>query len=321
MIYRSPFPDIEIPVISLHEPDRWPDQPALIDGTIVRIGAFPTILPPWAPSNSPAPEYSTHGRRRCGATRPIESRLTGLLLASRVRLFAKRERDEDASARGFAVPVTRSSAGGSPDEVHDEDEVVRGRSLCGRVRSWVGGQGRSRCGGGSGVRRSVPDAADLYRHRWTVACRKHRAERGVGDGGGHRHEGACVTAGELQRLPCGSRAPIHHQSDEWRTARGGGRQSRFARRVGRIHRRSDRPRAHDGERRQRTSRLDPPRVRGPEPAHRTPRQRGSSPARNETVIRVRFVLPGGAPGRRVPEPPRRTRSRAPRQRGRPGKSR
>ena len=27
---------------------------------------------------------------------------------------------------------------------------LRGRSLCGRVRSWVGGQGRSRCGGGSG---------------------------------------------------------------------------------------------------------------------------------------------------------------------------
>ena len=46
MIYRSPFPDIEIPVISLHEPDRWPDKPALIDGTIVRISAFPTILPP-----------------------------------------------------------------------------------------------------------------------------------------------------------------------------------------------------------------------------------------------------------------------------------
>ena len=106
MVYRSPFPDIEIPVISLHEPDRWPDKPALIDGTIVRISAFPTILAPRAPSNSPAPEYSTHGRCRCGATRPIESRLTGLLLASRVRLFAKRERDEDASARGFAVPVS-----------------------------------------------------------------------------------------------------------------------------------------------------------------------------------------------------------------------
>ena len=40
MVYRSPFPDIEIPVISLHEPDRWPDKPVLIDGTIVRI-SFP----------------------------------------------------------------------------------------------------------------------------------------------------------------------------------------------------------------------------------------------------------------------------------------
>ena len=37
MIYRSPFPDIEIPVRPLHEhvfehADRWPDKPALIDG-------------------------------------------------------------------------------------------------------------------------------------------------------------------------------------------------------------------------------------------------------------------------------------------------
>ena len=37
MIYRSPFPDIEIPVTPLHEhvfehADRWPDKPALIDG-------------------------------------------------------------------------------------------------------------------------------------------------------------------------------------------------------------------------------------------------------------------------------------------------
>ena len=37
MIYRSPFPDIEIPVRALHEhvfehADRWPDKPALIDG-------------------------------------------------------------------------------------------------------------------------------------------------------------------------------------------------------------------------------------------------------------------------------------------------
>ena len=154
--------------------------------------------------------------------------------------------------------------------------------------------------GGSGVRRSVPDAADLYRHRWTVACRKHRAGRGVGDGGGHRHE-VRVSPPGASATTCGSRAPIHHQSDEWRTARGGGRQSRFARRVGRIHRRSDRPRAHDGERRQRTSRLDPPRVRT-RTSTSDPSATGSSPARHETVIRVRFVLPGGAPGRRVPEP-------------------
>ena len=37
MIYRSPFPDVEIPVTPLHEhvfehADRWPDKPALIDG-------------------------------------------------------------------------------------------------------------------------------------------------------------------------------------------------------------------------------------------------------------------------------------------------
>ena len=37
MIYRSPFPDIEIPITPLHEhvfehADRWPDKPALIDG-------------------------------------------------------------------------------------------------------------------------------------------------------------------------------------------------------------------------------------------------------------------------------------------------
>ena len=37
MIYRSPFPDVEIPEVALHEhvfelADRWPDKPALIDG-------------------------------------------------------------------------------------------------------------------------------------------------------------------------------------------------------------------------------------------------------------------------------------------------
>ena len=32
------------------------------------------------------------------------------------------------------------------DEVHDDDEVFRGRSLCGRIRSRMGGQGRSQCG-------------------------------------------------------------------------------------------------------------------------------------------------------------------------------
>ena len=42
MIYRSPFPDIEIPVTPLHEhvfehADRWPDKPALIDGPTDRI--------------------------------------------------------------------------------------------------------------------------------------------------------------------------------------------------------------------------------------------------------------------------------------------
>ena len=37
MVYRSPFPDVEIPVVPVHDylfehADRWPDKPALIDG-------------------------------------------------------------------------------------------------------------------------------------------------------------------------------------------------------------------------------------------------------------------------------------------------
>ena len=37
MVYRSPFPDVEIPVVAVHDylfehADQWPDKPALIDG-------------------------------------------------------------------------------------------------------------------------------------------------------------------------------------------------------------------------------------------------------------------------------------------------
>lgn len=45
MIYKSPFPDVEIPVTPLHEhlfenADRWPDKPAIIDGPTGRTMTY-----------------------------------------------------------------------------------------------------------------------------------------------------------------------------------------------------------------------------------------------------------------------------------------
>ena len=85
----------------------------------------------------------------------------------------------------------------------------------------------------------------------------------------HRGTGQRVAARKLQRLSRRSGTPVSSISRmagscRWLRARG-----QSARRVDRIHRRSDRQRPHDGKRRQGSPPVNPVSVRGPEAGHRT----------------------------------------------------